>query len=367
MPTLDDLPTPALLLDLEVLERNLERMARRTTALGVALRPHIKTHKCLEIARRQRDLGARGLTVSTLEEARVFADAGFDDLTWAFPVALSRLDEVGDLARRTGLRLLVDSQEATAAVEELARALATRLHVWLEVDCGDHRSGVDPARQEAGRLARRLAESEHLAFDGLLTHSGQAYRARGREELAEVAATERRVMVAFAEELRRAGIAVPGVSVGSTPALSAAANLEGVTEARPGNYAFYDFTQATLGSCSVADCAVTVLASVVSSPPGAAHSVVDAGALALSKDLGPADGGGGFGRIYGDYATAALHPEVHLTGLSQEHGVLSHRRPVGSRLRILPNHSCLTVACFDEYHVMRGDRLVDRWKIWRRR
>jgi D-serine deaminase-like pyridoxal phosphate-dependent protein len=149
--------------------------------------------------------------------------------------------------------------------------------------------------------------------------------------------------------------------------MSAAEDLTGVTEARPGNYVFYDFTQVSLGACTVADCAVTVLASVVSCPPGAGHSVVDAGALALSKDPGPADGSGGFGRVFRDETTAALDPEARLTGVSQEHGVLSQRRPVGSRVRILPNHSCLTVACFDAIQVVRGDRVVDRWKIWRGR
>lgn len=360
MTSLQDLPTPALLVDRKVLEGNLTRMAETAKRLGVTLRPHIKTHKTLEIARRQRTLGARGLTVSTLEEARVFAEHGFDDLTWAFPVIPGRLEEARSIAERARLRLVVDSAETIAALE----ALGHPFHVLLEVDCGDHRSGVDPASPVALDLARRLAGSELLRFEGVLTHSGQAYRVRGRHALTEVAESERRVMSQLADALREAGLDVPTVSVGSTPAMSAAADLTGITEARPGNYCYYDYMQTRIGSCEIADCALTVLASVISRSPS--HSVVDAGALALSKDPGPEDE---------QPRTAArllteegyLDPERWLTGLSQEHGKVNVPLPVGTRVRILPHHSCLTNACFDRVWVVEGDRVLDRWKVWRGR
>lgn len=360
MVSIHDLPTPALLLDLDVLERNLHRMSERAAAFGVAMRPHIKTHKSLEVAALQKALGIRGITVSTLYEARVFADAGYEDLTWAFPVILTRLSEVQELADRVTLRLVVDSPEAVDALEALGRPL----HVWLKVDCGYHRAGVDPESSEAVALARRLAESSTLIFDGLLTHSGHAYHGKGRAELAAIAEQERSVMAGFAERLRSEGIEVPEVSVGSTPALSAVESLSGVTEIRPGNYVFHDYTQVAIGTCAAADCAVTVLSSVVSRLPD--HSVVDAGALAMSKDLGP-DGSASLGEVFLDYGSGTLDSEVRLTSLSQEHGILSVPRPVGSRLRILPNHSCLTAAMFDEYMVVRGKEVVDRWKIWRGR
>lgn len=360
MVSIHDLPTPALLLDLDVLERNLHRMSERAAAFGVAMRPHIKTHKSLEVAALQKALGIRGITVSTLYEARVFADAGYEDLTWAFPVILPRLSEVQELADRVTLRLVVDSPEAVDALEALGRPL----HVWLKVDCGYHRAGVDPESSEAVALARRLAESSTLIFDGLLTHSGHAYHGKGRAELAAIAEQERSVMAGFAERLRSEGIEVPEVSVGSTPALSAVESLSGVTEIRPGNYVFHDYTQVAIGTCPVGDCAVTVLSSVVSRLPD--HSVVDAGALAMSKDLGP-DGSASLGEVFLDYGSGTLDSEVRLTSLSQEHGILSVPRPVGSRLRILPNHSCLTAAMFDEYMVVRGEEVVDRWKIWRGR
>ena len=356
----DSVPTPALLLDLDVLERNLSRMADRCSSLGVTLRPHIKTHKCLEIAARQRDLGARGITVSTLHEARVFAEQGFDDVTWAFPVQLTRLDEVRELAGRITLRVLVDTKEAVEALERLELPL----HVWLKVDCGYHRAGVDPESPESVELARSLAGSSRLRFDGILTHAGHSYHARGREAAADVAEEERRVMTGFAERLRGEGIEVPEVSVGSTPGMWTVRSLEGVTEARPGNYVFNDFEQVTIGSCEVRDCAVTVLASVVSSQPGRGWCITDAGALALSKDPGFGDS---MGEVFEDYEAGVLSGDTRLTTLSQEHGFLSAPRPVGSKVRILPNHSCLTAACFDEYLVVRGPELVDRWKIWRGR
>lgn len=361
---IDDVSTPALLLDLDRLEANLERMADRTRELGVRLRPHAKTHKCVEIARRQRELGAPGLTVSTLHEARVFADHGFDDMTWAFPVIPSRISEAAALSRDVTLRVVVDSPEALDALVRERHPF----RVMLQVDCGYGRVGVDPYGDRAVELAGRISDAGRLHFDGILTHSGHGYDARGAEELAAIAEEERSVMEGFAIRLRDEGIEVPAVSVGSTPATSRARDLTGVTEARPGNYAFYDYTQCVIGSCEPADCALTVLSTVISSPEGGDHCVCDAGALSLSQDSGPRDTElPTMGEIYDDYGEGTLREDVRLTKLSQEHGTVSASLPVGERIRILENHSCLTVACFDEYHVVRGDEVVDRWKIWRGR
>ena len=384
---IDDLPTPALVVDVDRLEANLRTMAERCARLGVSLRPHVKTHKCVEIAERQRALGppepsaghdaGAGITVSTLEEARVFAEHGFGDMTWAFPVIPGRLSEAVEIAQRATLRLVIDSPEALAAVE----ATDHPFHVWLAVDCGYHRVGVDPeselALDLARDLARSLAGSGHLVFDGILTHGGHAYDVRSRDEAARVAEQERSVMAGFAERLRHhpeGGIEVPGVSVGSTPGMSAVRRLDGVTEARPGNYAYYDFTQVAIGSCTTRQCALTVLSTVVSCQPGARHAVCDAGALALSKDPGAwRDEHGaptsppGWGEIYADYDAGILHPDLRLASLSQEHGILSAPVPVGTRLRILPNHSCLTNACFDRVHAVSGDRVVGVWTVHRGR
>ena len=360
-----DLPTPCLLLDLDVLEQNLAAMQAKADRLGVALRPHAKTPKCLEVARLQGELGARGLTVSTLAEARFFAAGGFDDLTWAFPVQLDRLAEVRELAERVTLRLVVDSEAAVDALDGFAHPF----HLLLKVDCGYGRCGVDPASAEGHALARRLADHPRLRFDGLLSHSGDAYAAADRAGAAAVAERERATITAFAERLRGDGVEVETVSVGSTPAMTAVEDLAGVTEARPGNYAFFDGTQAAIGSCTPADCALTLLASVVSCRPGADHAVTDAGALALSKDPGPTHLGErwrwGMGALMPESGAKLL--DAHLTALSQEHGKTSRPLPVGSRVRVLPNHSCLAVPNFDAYHLVRGGEVVGRWAIFQGR
>ncbi|MCP4204759.1 MAG: DSD1 family PLP-dependent enzyme [bacterium] len=361
-PNLADLATPALLLDLDKLEANIATMAEKCQRLGVALRPHIKTHKSPRIARMQLESGAQGITVATLFEAERFAEAGFDDITWAFPIPLSRVRQAVELSRKITLRLLVDSAEAIDALEQADAAL----RVLLKIDCGFHRAGVDPESGQALALAARIASSDRLVFDGILTHSGQAYRATGQDQLARIAEHERQVMATFAKRLGGQGIEVPTISVGSTPAMSAVENLEGVDEARPGNYVFFDGMQAQIGSCRIANCALTVLTSVVSS--GHEHAILDAGALALSKDAGHSDlNRPSFGCGFLDYDAGSLDPNLKVFALSQEHGWITGSHPVGKRVRLLPQHSCLTAAQFDEYTVVRGDEVVDHWPILRGR
>src|SRR6266581_2631157 len=360
-----DVETPALLLHRDVMERNLEHMANRAKKLGVALRPHIKTHKCLELGRRQQAHGAQGITVSTLFEAQAFARDGFRDLTWAFPLDPTHIPHVHRIAENgITLRVILDDLDT-------AKALAgSGLHVWLKVVCGYHRAGVDPASRYALEVARELGRERGIVFDGVLSHSGHAYRTRNKTEAAQIAEQERQVMVWFADLLRKDGLPVRGVSVGSTPAMAAVKDLTGVTEARPGNYIFYDRTMVLIGCCGPQDVAISVLATVVSHQPGAMHFVVDAGALSLSKDLGPTHLGldPAFGEVKG-------HPELTVASVSQEHGLIRAAAPaaiegkftVGEHIEIIPNHSCLTEAHFDEYVVVEQDQVVDRWKIERGR
>ncbi|MGH2566911.1 MAG: alanine racemase [Bacteroidota bacterium] len=375
--TINELPTPALLLDLEILDRNLKAMQERATRLGVTLRPHIKTHKCIEVGKKQLQLGAKGITVSTFYEAEQFSKAGFNDITWAFPIPPVYAARAVQLNENNNFRVVVDSLEAKGHLDKAARVSGKKLHVWLKVDCGYHRAGVDPKSPRAEELVRKLSESKALEFDGILTHAGHSYHAKSRKEILSVAEQERSVMVEFAERMRAKGYRVPAISVGSTPTMSVVGNLSGVSEIRPGNYAFYDYTQAVIGSCAVADCALTVLASVISHQPGASHFVTDAGALALSKDLGPTHvrNDMDMGILFENYERKRLHAHIHLRNLSQEHGTVIADSPktiegkfyVGDRVRILEQHSCLTAAQFDEYAVVKGDEVVDRWKILRGR
>lgn len=375
--TIDQLPTPALLLDLEILERNLTRMQQRANDFKVSLRPHIKTHKCIEIGRRQRELGARGITVSTFYEAEQFAAAGFDDITWAFPIPPVYAMKAAELAQKITFRLVVDSPEAKGHLDKVARVDDCKLHVWLKVDCGYHRAGVDPTSELAEKLVRSMAESKVLVFDGILTHAGHAYLAKTAEEIAVIAEEERSSMVEFAERMKNKGIPIPAISVGSTPTMWRAKTLDGITEIRPGNYVFNDYHQAAIGSSDVSDCALTVLASIISHQPGASHFLTDAGALALSKDLGPTHVRNtmDMGILFEDYERKRLHAHIHVKTLSQEHGkvvaesasLIEGKFNVGDRVRILEHHSCLTAAQFDYYYVVKGDEVVDTWKILRGR
>ncbi|MFI5312116.1 MAG: alanine racemase [Gemmatimonadales bacterium] len=375
--TIHDIPTPALLLDADALDRNVTAMAEKVQRLGARLRPHVKTHKCIEVGQLQKKHGAQGITVATIVEAKDFADHGFDDITWAVPLIPSRLDEVIALAKRITLRVLVESDAAVDVLERAAKAAGLRVHTWLEVDCGYHRSGVDPDDEAATALARRIGTSKHLAFDGILTHAGHSYHAQDIDGRKAAAQEERDVTVRFAEQLRRAGIEVPSVSIGSTPTMTATESLVGVDEARPGNYVFFDWMQVAAGVCAQADVAVSVLTSVISHRDDLPHCIVDAGALAMSKDAGPSapDLRRGLGPVYAGLTGSALEPRVNLASVSQEHGFVSGpkdsdvrgRFKIGERLRVMPNHSCLTAAMFDEYWVVRGEKVTDRWRILRGR
>ncbi len=350
-----DIPTPALVVNLDRLDRNLSMMATRASNLGVALRPHVKTHKCVEIGRLQIDAGASGITVSTLEEAQAFAAAGFEDITWAFPVGPSRCSEAAELAGRIRLGVVVDSLEA---VDWLASQPAD-YKVWIKIDCGYHRAGAPPQPSAILPIVESL-HANHFELAGLLSHSGNAYDVSGSSAHGEIADAEARTITGLAESLRASGVTIAGISTGSTPGCTGATDLSGVTEIRPGNYAFFDRFQQTIGSCGPEDIAVSVLSTVVSR--GADHAICDAGALTMSKDPGPEDGS--FGHVWADHEAGEFAGDLRLVSLSQEHGKLSKVVALGERLRIAPNHSCLTVACFANVYAVRGQEVVDRWRIW---
>jgi D-serine deaminase-like pyridoxal phosphate-dependent protein len=369
---LSELPTPALVLDIARVRRNAERMSERVKGMGASLRPHIKTHKCVEIARLQTTAHSAALTVSTLAEAGWFAARGFSDLTYAVPIEPGKFAVAIELARKCErLALLTDDLETLAPLNAAARAANVRLELFLKVDCGYHRCGVEPHTKEAFEIPRRIEDASHLRFAGILTHAGHSYHSRSLEDLRRLAAHERDLMVEFAAALRSENISVPVVSIGSTPTISTVEHLEGIDEARPGNYIFFDAFQATLGSCRFEDCALTVLAAVVHRDASRRKLVIDAGAIALSKDRGAVefDETCGYGRVLD---LEGLDLNLRVATLSQEHGMIKvadaalfDSLKVGTRLRILANHSCLTAAQHPHYNVFEDGRIVDRWQIQR--
>src|SRR5688500_207487 len=370
---MQQLKTPCLILDLERVRSNAARMSETARRNDVRLRPHIKTHKCVEVARIQTEGHDGAITVSTLAEARALAKHGFKDITYAVPIERGKFADAIDLLK-TGvkLNLLTDDADTVLALDKSADHHAgVVFDVFVKIDCGTHRVGVEPDSEEAIAIPRLLSDAANLNFAGILTHAGHSYNARSDDEIVDVARHERDSMVELAARIGRQGIAVPTVSVGSTPTMSTIDHLDGVDEIRPGNYIFFDAYQATLGSCGFEDTALTVLTAVVHRDAAKRRLVVDAGAIALSKDRGPVgiDPGCGYGHVLD---IEGHETGMRVTGLSQEHGEIEagdsasfESIQVGDRLRILANHSCLTAAQHSHYLVMENGQIVDRWEIHR--
>lgn len=369
MSELADVETPALLLDLVRLRANCARMLDRCRTLGVHLRPHMKTLKSIGAAREAMDPELNGIAVSTLKEAEYFAEHGVPDIQYAVCLSPDKLPRAAALAERVErFSLFTDSVEAAEAIA--AHPPGSRpLRVWIEVDSGQHRTGVDPDGADLLAIAAVLAGSR-VVIEGVATHGGHSYGLQDKEAIAGVAEEERRAVTRAAEQLREAGHKVERVSAGSTPTATHACSAQGLTELRPGVYMAGDLFQAGIGSHEVDDIAVSVLATVISHgrDPGRIH--LDAGALALSKDrstavLGQADAG------YGLILDAQGQPRfgtLRLSGVNQEHGEIrvAHPRlfehlPLGQKVRVLPNHACMTTAMYDQYVLVDGDRVIGRW------
>lgn len=369
MTALDDLPTPCLLLDRPRLERNLARMTQRVAELGVAFRPHLKTAKSANIASLVQAQAGRhaGITVSTVREAEYFAAHGARDILYAVGIAAPKLDRLAAVqAGGARVTLLADSVAAVRAADERAAALGAGFDLLLEIDCGEGRAGIPPESEVLLDVARAVEEASALRLIGVLTHAGHSYACRTPAAVAEVAEGERAAAVRAAERLRDAGYPCPVVSVGSTPTALLGGRRDGVTEIRAGVYMFGDLSQVELGTCALDDIAVSVLATVISHRPELNTLLIDAGGLALSKDLGTRLGPDetGYG-LLADAATGAMLPGLRVSRVYQEHGVVTSdaplpylRLPIGARVRVLPNHSCMTGAMYEAYHVTDGGAAV---------
>lgn len=358
-----DLQTPCLVVDEAKMTANLDRMARRIAGLGVGFRPHLKTAKSVEIARRMLPDTGGPATVSTLREAEVFAAAGVQDILYAVGITPAKLDRVQALrARGCDLAVILDSAGQAQAVAA-ASAGAGPIPVLIEIDCDGKRAGLAPDAAEIIEIGRILHEGR-AELRGVMTHAGGSYDVSGDEAHAAFAERERRAVVAAADRLRAAGLPCPVVSVGSTPTALAARDLAGVTEVRAGVYVFFDLVMAGIGVCAVDDIALSVATTVIGHRPDRGWTLVDAGWMALSRDRGTA--GQAVDQGYGLVAdaTGRVIPDLIVTGANQEHGILALRPgaaatppdlPVGTVLRILPNHACATAAQFDAYHVIPAD------------
>jgi D-serine deaminase-like pyridoxal phosphate-dependent protein len=371
---ISDLETPSLVLDKSRLLKNLGMMSNKASKHHVSLRPHIKTHKCIEIAKLQREYGCQGITVSTLEEAEVFASNGFHDITYAVPLDAAKTGKMVDLNQSEIVRAIVDSPQSLDMLDSKAREAGKIIEVLVKVDTGYHRCGVDPKDHASIRLAESVVGHRNLLFAGILTHAGHSYACTSIPCILKVASEEQGLMLDFARRLREHNhnLSPETISIGSTPTTTLCKSFEeGITEIRPGSYVYHDYTQVRLGVCNIADCALSVIARIIGMYNG--RAVIDAGATALSKDEGPVhiEPECGFGKIYDDYDRGTLLEQAKITGLSQEHGKITLEteaclspRTIGDYVRILPNHSCLTNNMFREAHVVEKDRVIDTWQIF---
>ena len=350
--------TPTLLLDHEILVDNVKRMSERAAGAGVELWPHSKTHKSNEVASLQLAHGAAGLTVATVREATFFADAGFENLLVAYPpVGAQRLEGLVRLASRVNLRVVLDDVRTVEMLHDAARKVGLRVHYLWEVDCGVRRCGTAPGEPTAERIldAQRFS---HASFEGLMTFGGHAYGAADDRGIRDAAQDEKNALQESAEALAEHGVESPARSAGTTPTSHQLGQAGPITEIRPGNYVYYDATQVTLGIAEIENCALTVLATVVSRPDPR-RLILDCGSKALAADHLSARSHG-FGLIHG-------HPELVVDRLFEEHAILSSSEPsdipIGARLRLIPNHSCATANLHAKMLVLEKDEVVDVWSV----
>lgn len=357
-----DLTTPALLLDLPKLDRNIDKMHQHLRKLGVSFRPHGKTAKNIDVMQRVLEREFGGITVSTVKEAEYYFDQGLNDLLYAVGIAPNKLDRLGTLVQKGAkIQLILDSIEQATFVAEKGQSLGFEFPVLIEIDCDGHRSGVQPEGTHLIRTGRFIDETPGINLAGILTHAGDSYGCDSTDRIRDMSHLERDGALRCAERLIDSGLPCPTISIGSTPTATFADDLTGVTEVRAGVYMTGDLVMAGLGVCRVEEIALSVLATVIGYQRDKGWIITDAGWMALSRDRGTAHQAVDQG--YGLVCDIQGNPtdDLIMTGANQEHGILSQREglavdwnryPIGSMIRILPNHACATSAMFDGYHVL---------------
>jgi len=359
LPDLATVATPALVVDRAVLVENIDRMAARAESAGVALRPHVKTHKSVEVAALQRARGAAGLTVATLREAEVFVAAGFDDILIASPpIGGWRLDRLVELAGHARVRVVVDDATAVGLLDQACRRAGVAIGYLWEVDSGVGRFGTPPGKTTANLIAAVAESTSNSSFDGLLAFGGHVYAAANRADVAAAAREERAAVTETAAALADLGIETLIRSVGTTPTAHALDEADGITEIRPGNYVFYDATQVALGVVGSDSCALAVLATVVSRP-SPNRAILDCGSKALAAERISAQSVGfGFVRDHPNLRVARLYEEQAIVVAEDPFDL-----PLGTRVEVVPNHACAAVNLHEQMLVTENRAVVDVWPV----
>ena len=368
---LESLNTPAALIDVARMNHNIERMQQRMTAFGVSFRPHAKTTKCAQVVKAQIDAGARGITVSTLKEAEQFFAYGIHDIVYAVGMVPTKLSQALALRRKgCALKIVADSVAGAQAIAAFGREHKEPFEVWIEIDVDGHRSGIAP-EDEALLMVARTLTAGGMNLGGVLAHAGSSYDYDTHDELVRVAERERSGCVRAAERLRAAGLKCDVVSIGSTPTALAAEHLEGVTEVRAGVYVTFDLVMHNVGVSKKSEIALSVLTTVIGHQPKKGWAIVDAGWMAMSRDRGTQRQKHDFGYGLVCLENGEIQDEYLLSSANQEHGIISRsdmpdleieqRFPIGTRLRILPNHACATGAQHSVYNAINPDGSVEPW------
>jgi D-serine deaminase-like pyridoxal phosphate-dependent protein len=346
---------------------NIDRMQEAADRRGIRVRPHTKTHKSPTIARWQIDRGAIGICCAKLGEAEVFAGAGFTDIRLPYPISPSNASRVLALLDRTELSFIVDHLSVAQGWSRTIAAAGRTVDVLVKVDVGFHRCGIDPQPATAVDFITRVASLPGLRFRGLLSHAGQAYHADSPQHLEQIAQDEARILRTIADAVRSAGVGVEELSAGATPPARFSLQQDGLTEYRAGNYVYFDRTQVGLGAATIDDCALTVLATVVSKP-SPDRVILDSGSKTLTSD-----GARGFSPIAGHgaiFANLAMPPDARpdegliVERLSEEHATVRvAQTPTalqpGDKVRVLPNHSCVVSNLVDQAWLTEGENVLE--------
>jgi D-serine deaminase-like pyridoxal phosphate-dependent protein len=345
---------------------NVARGQALASAAGARLRPHAKTHKSPLVARWQMDAGAVGICCAKVGEAEVFVDAGIKDIRLPYPVNPVNAPRLMALMDRAAISIIVDHPDVVRGWSDAMRRAGRTLDVLIKVDVGFHRCGIDPHADPLAFI-QAAAALPGLRLRGLLSHAGHAYHAASEDQLRTVAKEEAETLAELRDQAARSGIALDEVSVGATPTLRFSAEQRGVTELRPGNYVYFDRTQVALGAAALDDCALTVMATVVSKHPG--RIILDCGSKTLSNDQARGiSAAGGYGAILAgesdalDYARE-IDEALTIERLSEEHATVrvtgATRLEPGDRVRVVPNHSCVVSNLVDVVRLVDGDEVID--------
>ena len=369
--TIEQISTPALLIDIKKMRQNIRRMANHISSLNCILRPHVKTHKSIHVTKEIINAGSTaGITVSTLKEAEYFFDNGVTDIFYAVGISTNKLVQAASLIKRgCDLKITLDNINIAKLVSKDGEDRNLTYKVLIELDCDGHRSGADPLGQEVIDIGHMLHNGKGTELLGVMTHAGESYNCRTPDELLSIARQERDRTITASTRLKSVGLPCPVVSIGSTPTALSIDYLGGVTEVRAGVYVLFDLVMAGIGVCNKNQIAISILSTVIGHQDQRSWMITDAGWMAMSRDRGTSNQGLDYG--YGVVCDIDGNPigDLIVEGVNQEHGIISSPTghlefanfPLGSLLSILPNHACSTASQFDKFFVTEDGNIIAEW------